>query len=159
MRVWRNYNGTHRIYVSWRRQESDPWSYGIPTNIPDSPSGVAVGSLPDGRNFLLGSRISGKLDDPDMRPYRRYFSNWSGLDMQPEHLFRDPLTLALSSDGRTFDRVWAIRWNCPRARYWGDGAGFAYPSAVLAWNQLWVLYSVNKQDMEVVGIPLERLAD
>lgn len=161
VRVWRNYNGTHRIYVSLRSSPGEPWSLGIPTNIPDSPSGVAVGELPDGRVFLIGNQIAGELDDPDARPYRDPRKPWPFVerDFQPEHFPRDPLVLALSRDGRSFDRAWAIRHNTPDARFNGLGwlPGFQYPDAVVAEDVLWVLYSVNKEDMELLPIPINRL--
>ena len=161
MRVFRNYNGTHRLYVSYRQSPDDPWSLGIPTDIPDSPSGVAVGELPDGQAFLIGNLIAGELDDPDARPYRDPRKAWpfQERDFQPEHFPRDPLVLALSNDGKTFDRAWAIRHDTPDARYSGLGwiPGFQYPDSIVANDALWTLYSVNKEDIEVLQIPLSRL--
>ncbi len=162
MRVFRNYNGTHRLYVSYRQSPDDPWSLGIPTDIPDSPSGVAVGELPDGQTFLIGNLIAGELDDPDARPYRDPRKAWPfrERDFQPEHFPRDPLVLAISIDGKTFDRAWAIRHDTPDARYGGLGwlPGFQYPDSIVTKDALWTLYSVNKEDIEVLRIPLTRLA-
>lgn len=161
VRVWRNYNGTHRIYVSLRSDEDESWGLGIPTNIPDSPSGVAVGELPDGRVYLIGNQVSGALDDPDTRPYRDPRNVWPfrERDFQPEHFPRDPLVLALSADGYVFDQVWALRHSTPDARFNGLGwlPGFQYPDVVVADDRLWVLYSVNKEDVEILPIPLSLL--
>ncbi|OPZ05486.1 MAG: hypothetical protein BWZ08_02478 [candidate division BRC1 bacterium ADurb.BinA292] len=163
VRVWRNYNGTHRIYVSTRHSDTEAWSLAVPTNIPDSPSGVTVGELPDGTVYLIGNQIAGELDDPDARPYRNPTKVWpfAERDFQSEHFPRDPLVLALSRDGRGFDRAWAIRHDTPNARFNGLGwiPGFQYPDAVIANGSLWIIYSVNKEDVEVLEIPLEKLAE
>ncbi len=161
IRIFRNYNGTHRLYASARKSEDEEWGLAIPTNIPDSPSGVAVGELPDGQVYLIGNQIAGELDDPDARPYRHAGKLWpfAERDFQPEHFPRDPLTLAISQDGYLFDRIWAIRWDCPIPRHNALGwiPGYQYPHAIVVGETLWVICSVNKEDIEVMQIPIARV--
>jgi hypothetical protein len=72
---------------------------------------------------------------------------------------RDALAVSLSADGLTFDRVAAIRSGAPPMRYegrWKCG-GFQYPHTTTMGDYLWVIYSVNKEDVEVTAIPLTAL--
>ena len=70
------------------------------------------------------------------------------------------MTLSLSSDGVAFDRVWALRWGAPERRYPGSHKdyGFAYPGATVSGESLFVAYSVNKEDIEMLEVPLKLLA-
>jgi hypothetical protein len=65
----------------------------------------------------------------------------------------------LSRDGLDFDRVAIIRYISPPIRHKGleKTIGYQYPHSVVAGDDLWVLYSVNKEDMEVTRIPLGEL--
>jgi hypothetical protein len=36
--------------------------------------------------------------------------------------------------------------------------GYQYPHSVIAGDDLWVIYSVNKEDIEITRIPLSELA-
>ena len=114
------------------------WSMPQPTNIPDAHTRTHAGTLPDGRTYLLGTQVS---------------------NTSVRHR-RDPLTLSLSSDGIAFDRVWALRWGAPERRFKGldKDYGFAYPGATVSGSSLFVAYSVNKEDIEVLEVPLELLA-
>jgi hypothetical protein len=95
-----------------------------------------VGTLPDGRVHLLGTQV------PNTTARHR----------------RDPLTLSLSRDGLAFDRVWALRSGAPEYRYpggyTGKNYGFQYPNALVVGGSLWVVYSANKEDIELMAVPL-----
>lgn len=107
-----------------------PWSTPQPTNIPDSHSRSCAAALADGRRWLVGA-------------------------MLPKGGLRSPLTLALSKDGMAWGRVWSLRGgdSLPKPRF--DGyPGFQYPSGVPSDGQLWVAYSVNKEDIAVTSVPL-----
>ena len=54
---------------------------------------------------------------------------------------RDPLTLALSKDGVSFDRAFALRWGAPERRFPGSHKdyGYAYPGAYVDGGTLWVV--------------------
>ena len=69
------------------------------------------------------------------------------------------LTISLSRDGLKFDRSAVIRFVSPPQRYLGKfkSKGYQYPHSVVVGEHLWVIYSVNKEDMEVARIPLAEL--
>ena len=69
------------------------------------------------------------------------------------------LAISLSRDGLNFDRMAVIKFIAPPRRHEGKfkGAGYQYPHSVVVGNFLWVIYSVNKEDMEVARIPLADL--
>jgi hypothetical protein len=142
VRVYRDHHPTHRLYASLSRDRGENWTVPAPTDVPDSPSRTAVGSLPDGAVFLAGNQLSEPLDRAE-RP----------------HYTRDPLTLALSADGVAFDRAVAVRSGSPKIRLpgKGKGRGYQYPSAVLVDDALWIMYSVGKEDVAVSRVPLALL--
>jgi hypothetical protein len=142
VRVYRDHHPTHRLYASLSRDGGKSWTVPVPTDIPDSPSRTAVGSLPDGTVFLAGNQLSEPLDRAK-RP----------------HYTRDPLTLALSADGVTFDRVAAVRSGSPGIRLpgRGKGRGYQYPSTVVVADAIWIMYSVGKEDVAVSRVPLASL--
>jgi hypothetical protein len=129
----------HHLFASVRVSEAAGWSTPVVTNIPDSCSNINAGALPDGRRFLLSN--SG--------PY--------GL--------RDPLTIALSTDGLTFNESLAIvsctqlSGGCTDRGGNGGGPGVSYPQSVLiespVWAQgLWIIFSNNKEDIHVARVPI-----
>ena len=69
------------------------------------------------------------------------------------------LAISLSRDGLRFDRSALIRFVAPEKRYEGKAKsiGFQYPHSVVVGGNLWVIYSVNKEDIEVARIPLAEL--
>jgi hypothetical protein len=127
----------------WRDQQiSCNWSMAVPTTIPDSHTRTHVGSLPDGRTYLLGTQVS---------------------NTSIRHK-RDPLTLSLSPDGLSFTQAYALQYGCPERRYNGSHKdyGYAYPAAVVDrtaadGGQMLIAYSVNKEDIELMIVPLSAL--
>ncbi len=70
------------------------------------------------------------------------------------------LAISLSRDGLNFDRMVVFRFVPPAQRHKGKAKrsnGFNYPHSVVAGDNLWVIYSVSKEDMEVARIPLSEL--
>ena len=70
------------------------------------------------------------------------------------------LAISLSKDGLSFDRMAVIKFAAPPQRYEGKSkgaGGFQYPHSVVVGKHLWVIYSVNKEDVEVTRIPLAEL--
>jgi len=132
VRLLRDLDGSNFIYASVSSDRGGTWSTPKRTTLPDSPSRSFAGSLPDGRVFLIGNPVKGR---------------------------RDPLVIRLSRDGAVFGRAMVIRRDSPpmrrRGRY--KGSGFQYPSAVVAKDALWIVYSVNKEDIEISGVPLMHL--
>lgn len=69
---------------------------------------------------------------------------------------RNPLTLAVSDDGARFDRMYIVRNEPTAPRYPGGSknGGYQYPYAVESDGYLHVIYSVNKEDVEVSRIAI-----
>ena len=111
------------------------------TQIPDAPSKSRVGQLPDGTRFLIGNQVIAE------RLYQR-----------------DPLTIGLSKDGVVFERANSIRWKSPRFKVPtqqkndGRGWGLQYPDFEIHDGFLWVIYSVNKECVDVSRIPIEGIS-
>ena len=79
---------------------------------------------------------------------------------------RNPLTLAISSDGGTvFDKAFVLVNVTRPKRFCGREKclGASYPqtrevvSEDVALNGLWTVYSVNKEDIEVAFVPAQSL--
>ncbi|MFP3903971.1 MAG: exo-alpha-sialidase [Armatimonadota bacterium] len=134
VRLARHLGRSHRLYAATSDDNGETWSPFVGTAIPDSPSKSVAGTLPDGRIYLIGNQV--------------------------QCVERDPLTISLSDDGIVFDRAFAIRSGAPRIRFPGlhKSVGFQYPSAALRHDELWVLYSVGKEDVEVSRVPLDALS-
>lgn len=132
---------SNRIYACFSDGKGG-WSAMYPTDIPDSHSRAQVRRSPDGRLLLVGNQIAPRFDE--------------GL-----YLVRDPLTIAVSPDGEFFTDVYALRSGgeaVPKHRFTGTPgsgpAGYGYPSMVLHDGMIYVLYSINKEDMAVTIVPL-----
>ncbi len=137
----RNPVHNNRLYVSFN-DGSGPWERPYPTDIPDSPSRAEAVVLEDGTVLLIGNQ------------------NVSHLD-QPVYLDRDPITVSISDDGYTFDRVYALRTGAPsRFRFTGIGGrnrGFAYSQSTVHDGWLYTFYSVGKETMEITRVPLDSI--
>ena len=112
------------------------WSLPVQTKIPDSRSKTCAGVLPaadgDGDRFIIGNQLPKRFD-------------------------RDPLTIVLSANGVSFDRIFAVRAGAPAKRYpgVGKGPGYQYPAATLLDDEtLLVAYSVNKEDIAVTRVKI-----
>lgn len=131
--VYRDLTRTMRLYAAVRNSPEDHWSPALKTNIPDSPSKSVAGELPDGTVYLIGNFLD-KL--------------W----------MRDPLLLAFSDDGISFDRAYVLRSGASQCREKnpGDhkGSGFQYPNACVADGSLWVAYSISKEQIAISSVPI-----
>lgn len=58
-----------------------------------------------------------------------------------------------------FDRSAVIRFVAPAKRYDGKAKsiGYQYPHSVVVGEHFWVIYSVNKEDIQVARIQLSEL--
>lgn len=110
------------------------WRSG-PTNFPDAVARVAAGNLPDGTAYLVGN------PNPILRG-------------------RNVMAISLSKDGRLFDRAFALLVDPPPLKFPGHAkfAGWQYPSILVRDNQMYVAYSVGKEDIGVLRFPLSQLA-
>jgi len=135
VKLSRDRTGSQRMYVALSSNGGRTWTAAEQTNIPDSPSKATSGVLPDGRVYLVGNQVAKKDGS------------------------RDPLLVSISSEGKTFRDVAVIRYGAPQVRQNGaaKSVGFQYPSAVVARNSLWVVYSVGKEDVEISEVPTYEL--
>ena len=129
---FRNYSGY--LYGSTSRDGGRTWTDPVQTNFPDSLARASAGNLPDGTAYII--------------------SNSS-----PKRLDRSLLTIALSADGVTFDRAWLVRGEPTEQRFSGKDKikGWQYPHALLWKDELYIAYSINKEDVGVTRIALQYL--
>ncbi len=122
---------TKRNYAQFGFDGGAVWTAPVKTPFPDACSRSAAGTLPGGAAYVINNPGRG----------------------------RDPLVVSLAPDGLHFDRAAVIRRGAPKQRYPGrwKGQGFQYPHAVVFRDDLWVIYSVNKEDVQVTRIPLAKL--
>jgi len=152
VRLWRDQGTVHattrevieasrprRHYASFSFDDGRTWTAPIRTNFPDSGARANAGRLPDGQFYVI--------NNPLPIPSRQ-----GGRAM---------LAISLSRDGLHFDRMAVLRFAPPTQRYEGvakRASGYMYPHSIVVGENLWVIYSINKEDMEVVRIPLAQLA-
>ena len=116
-----------------KRKHGEPrtcnWTTPVVSTVFDSHSRTCAAALPSGAIYLVGNQIT------------------KG---------RDPVTLAVARDGLTFDQHWAVRASAPPVRYPGHakGKGFQYPGATVVGDEMFVSYSVGKEDIGVTRFPL-----
>lgn len=144
LRDWgtsRNPVHTNRLYVSFNHG-TGKWGTPYPTDIPDSPSRAQAITLDDGTVLLIGNQNVPEYD-------------------QALYLDRDPMTISVSSDGYTFDRVYALRTDSPlKYRFTGvrgRNRGYGYSSSVVHEGWLYTLYSIGKEEMGITRLPLSAL--
>ncbi len=125
-------NRSGYLYASESTDQGQSWSMPTQTNFPDCRSRFSAGNLPGGGAFLVSN--------PGPH-HRRY------------------LTIALSDDGKTFDRALMIFGKRIRHRYGGrtKSLGWQYPNTALWKDHLYVAYSINKEDLGVSRIAIEDL--
>jgi predicted neuraminidase len=133
----------NRVYVSFSNDRSR-WSPAYPSNIPDAPTRGDAVRLSNGCILLIGTHYAPRLDEA-------------------LYLDRDPLTVAVSKDGYTFDKVYSIRmgapktWHIPNVK--GRNPGFAYTSSIIDSAFLYTLYSIGKEDIAISRVPLGQLSE
>lgn len=129
------------LYASVSTDHGRSWSKPARTDFPDATSRASAGNLPDGTAFIV--------NNPSRHPDTVYASIGR----------RNPLTIALSRDGVTFDHAYVIRGEKTTMRFPGKNklSGWQYPHAAV-WNEhLYIAYSVNKEDVGVTRIALPDL--
>lgn len=128
---------SRRNYASYSYDNCTTWSVPSRTSFPDACAKSNAGKLPDGQEYVINNVLPLSTKDGG----------------------RSLLAISLSSDGLNFDRVAVIRFIAPKMRYSGraKSVGFQYPHSIVVENDLWVIYSVNKEDIQVTRIPLSEL--
>jgi hypothetical protein len=137
-RIWmyqRDSAMTGHLAITFSDDEGETWSPLVRTDFPNSFSLVFAGRLHDGRFYLVGNNYDFLLD-------------------------RRTLLLALSDDGRMFDRQYTLLEGDTTRRVNGRHKedGYHYPNCHVDGDKLFVIYSVNKEDIEV-GIVDTRKVD
>jgi len=163
VRFWRNYGNTKRdlfiwrLYVSLSRDDGITWSTPERTAIPANSTLPAVGTLPDGRVFLIHN------------PYTHSDDFWQGADADllatasPAEKYggaRKVLTLSLSADGLHFNQAWTIRVLETPPRSEGHSKRHfdaANPAAMVVGDDLFIVHSLNKEDIELCRVHLPDL--
>ncbi|MBD3289693.1 hypothetical protein GF337_12880 [candidate division KSB1 bacterium] len=128
---------SRRNYASYSFDDGKTWTVPTRTSFPDACAKSDAGRLPDGQIYVINNV----------------------LPLSPKKGGRSLLGISLSRDGLNFDRVAVIRFVPPPQRYKGraKSIGFAYPHSVVVGDDLWVIYSVNKEDIQVTRIPINEL--
>lgn len=131
---WRDEGQSMRLYVNTSADGGRSWTQPILSDIPNSMQRVSAGNLPDGRAYLIS-------------------------DANPKLLDRRQLTIALSEDGRTFDRILMLVDDPVKQRIPGllKAHGWQYPHTLVDGSKLFIAYSVNKEDIECGIVDLAKL--
>lgn len=126
-----------RNYVAFSFDDGEIWTTPSRTNFPSVTGRSNVGTLPDGRVYVINHLIP----------------------IPNRHGGRQALAISLSDDGLNFDRSALLHNLAPPQRYEGRARaiGYQYPHSVVVGDDLWVVLSVNKEDMQVTRILLDEL--
>jgi len=130
---------SRRNYASFSFDGGRTWTVPTRTSFPDACARSNAGKLPDGQVYVINNV----------------------LPLATKQGGRSLLAISLSRDGLNFDRMAVIRFLPPPLRHEGRSkvVGYAYPHSVIVGEHLWVIYSVNKEDIEITRIPLSELMD
>ena len=123
--IFRDGRSSKYLYHSTSKDQGKTWTAPVRTNYPDTTSKNLTGRLSNGAYYLI--------NNPDQKK-------------------RDPLAISFSRDGWTFSQPVALRKGAPERRYAGRSKGngsFQYPHAIEHNGSLWVIYSTNKEDIEI----------
>jgi hypothetical protein len=167
VRFWRDYGDARRkhwvwrLYVSFSRDSGANWSVPERTSIPSNSTRISVGTLPDGRVYLIHNPYTNGDDfwqgaDRDLlasaSPVENMGSGFGGS--------RKVLTLSLSEDGKNFTRAWTVRTLETPPRIAGHSKrhyDVANPAATVVGDTLYIVYSLNKEDIELCAVYLPDL--
>lgn len=123
--LFRDASKSKYLYHSISNDHGNTWSAPVRTNYPDATSKNYSWRLSNGWYFLINN---------------------------PNQKKRDPLAISFSRDGWTFEHPMALRKDAPPLRFPGrakQSDSFQYAHAIEHGGSLWVIYSVNKEDIQV----------
>ena len=131
----RDDGGSRRIWTCESGDLGETWTDPVPTDFTDAGAKFYALTLPNGEIALIGNSSGGDL--------RRRF-----------------MSVAISPDGVTFTRLHNLCLDPDatiRLKGMHKEEGFNYPNAVVAEGRLWIILSVNKEDVELRSIDLADL--
>ena len=130
---------TPYLWVTESTDDGETWSPPVRTDFSDNQAKFHFGRLPDGRFYYVGN--------PDQRT------------VGTGNPLRCPLVLSLSEDGTVFDRHYILADTIVHRRFQGrEKVGiYAYPNTIVHDEALCVAFSINKEDIAVLRVPLSDL--
>lgn len=123
--IFRDQGRSGFLYRSISKDGGKTWTVPVRTNYPDATSKNLTG---------------------------RFSNGWYYLINNPDPKSRDPLAISFSKDGWRFANPMALRKGAPERRFAGRAKtprSFQYPHALEKDGSLWVIYSTNKEDIEI----------
>ena len=132
---FRDDTGSGFLYACESADNGDTWGSVERTGFPDNIAKFACGRLEDGRFFIIGNSHNEK--------------KW----------FRIPLTISVSDDGARFYRQYFIRAEETNMRFEGmhKGPGYQYPGVLVKDNRIFIVYSINKEDVGISVFDADRM--
>lgn len=123
------------LWCSDSHDDGVTWGPLYPTQFTDDSAKFHFGRLPDGRFYYIGNPIRGRL--------------------------RNPLMLCLSVDGENFDRQYILGDTPYRRQFPGlyKGGHFGYPHSLVRNGYLYVIYSKQKEYVEICRCRLEDITE
>ena len=131
-RIWMwQRDGGHptRLGLTWSDDGGETWSLMVSTDFQNTFSRAHAGRLSDGRCYIIGNNFD-------------------------QYLNRLYMHIALSDDGSCFDRMYTLLQGPTTRRVPGRHKenGYHYPNSLVDGDNLLVVYSVNKEDIEVAVV-------
>jgi hypothetical protein len=128
------------LFRSLSHDDGKTWTPPVKTDYPDATSKNFSQRLSNGLYYLI--------NNPSQCPRPRVTAE-----------SRDPLGIAFSPTGWSFSHPRLLRAGAPARRFEGHSKdiGFSYPHALEHGDSLWVIYSTNKEDIEISQFELKDL--
>ena len=137
-RIWvwqRDAGHLTRLALTWSDDGGGSWSPMVSTDFPNTFSRAHAGRLTDGRFYLIGNNFD-------------------------QYLNRLYMHIAISDDGTCFDRMYTLLQGETTRRVPGRHKenGYHYPHSMVEGDRLIVVYSVNKENIEVAVVDTQAFA-
>lgn len=128
--LWQR-DGGHltRLGLTWSDDGGETWSPLVSTDFQNTFSRAHAGRFADGRCYVIGNNFD-------------------------QYLNRQYMHIAVSDNGACFDRMYTLLQGYATRRVPGRHKenGYHYPNSIVDGDQLLVVYSVNKEDIEVAVV-------
>ena len=124
-----------RLWLTESKNNGDTWSVPVETSFTDNDSKFHFGVLPDKQFYYVGI--------PDTL----------------HHYERNPLVLAVSKDGKDFDRQYIIansNYQLKKEGLW-KGGQYGYPHTLIHDGYMYVIVSRQKEAIEILRFKLNQL--